>query len=91
MKYFFILINLVQLIQIFNTSMIRMMSDYSCKYTLNDNSQVNLSSLRRSVDYTFQIGRYSYKANFCGTLEERFPGSAAPAAIFIQSKIKFNL
>jgi hypothetical protein len=58
----------------------------SCKYTLEDGSKVDLWHLRKTTDYTFQMNRYTYKANFCGALEDKCPGSEAPAAVFIKSK-----
>lgn len=58
----------------------------SCQYTLSDGSKLDLRHLRRNYDYIFQMNRYTYKANFCGPLEDKCPGSMAPAAVFIRSK-----
>jgi len=58
----------------------------SCQYTLSDGSKLDLRHLRRNYDYIFQMNRYTYKANFCGALEDKCPGSIAPAAVFIRSK-----
>jgi hypothetical protein len=62
----------------------------SCEYTLTDGSKIDLRHLRRTYDYAFQLNRYTYKANFCGVLEDKCPGSTAPAAVFIKSKIIKN-
>jgi len=58
-----------------------------CKYTLSDGNKVDFLNLRRTSDYLFSIGRYEYKANFCGPLVMPCVGSLTPAAIFLKGNL----
>ena len=57
-----------------------------CSYTFNDGTSVDLSPLRRDKDFTFPVGRYIYKGNFCGTQIDKCSGLELPASIYIRRK-----
>jgi len=57
-----------------------------CLFTLSDGNIADLSMLRRNTDYTFTVGRYIYKANFCGNQIDRCSGLEIPASIYIRCK-----
>lgn len=56
----------------------------NCLYTFSDNSQVDLSPLRKEKDFTFPVGRYIYKGNFCGSQIDKCSGLNLPASIYIR-------
>lgn len=63
-------------------------SDNNCVFTLKDGNMVDISSLKKlNGDYTFEFGRYIYKANFCGTQISRCSGLMIPASINIKRKL----
>ncbi len=86
--FFLFLTNMIQKIE---NSQIQMLSDSNsdCIYTLSDGNIVDLSMLRRYHDYTFTIGRYLYKANFCGNMIDTCSGLNVPAAIYIKRNLFF--
>ncbi len=56
----------------------------SCVFSLSDGNMVDLNVLRSNTDYMFPVGRYIYKANFCGTQNDRCSGLLIPASIYIK-------
>jgi hypothetical protein len=53
---------------------------------MNDGTKIDFRHLRKNeMDYTFAVGRYEYRANFCGSLVHGCLGSTTPAAIFLNS------
>ena len=64
----------------------------TCEYEMIDNVKYDLSKLRKeTIDYTNIIGRYTYKANFCGPLVNKcvtLPDT--PAAMFLRGNACLN-
>ena len=63
-----------------------------CEFDMIDNVKYDLSKLRKeSGDYTNTVGRYTYKANFCGPLYSKcvtMPNT--PAAMFLRGNACIN-
>jgi hypothetical protein len=80
-----ILILLAQL-TIINSSKITSLTTFEkpCLYTFSDNTSVDLSPLRKEKDFTFPVGRYIYKGNFCGKQVDKCSGLSLPASIYIR-------
>ncbi len=59
-----------------------------CVYTLANGNKVDVTRLRNEKeDYRFDVGRYSYRANFCGPLIHGCTYSITSAAIFLKCKL----
>ena len=87
-KYAFIILFFIcYLINKIENSEIKTQNQNSCIYHLSNGSLVDLSSLRKSSDYIFPVGRYIYKANFCGNLIDKCGSMEVPASIYIKRKI----
>lgn len=93
---FYIFINLFALLSLINeikNSQIQLQTlthnnNNNCIYELKDGSVVDIGTLKKSYqDYSFVIGKYVYKANFCGTQVERCSGLAIPASINIRRNL----
>jgi fructose-1,6-bisphosphatase len=62
-----------------------------CIYSMNDGTKIDFRKLRKNtIDYIFVVGRYEYKANFCGPLVHGCIQSLTPAAIFLNSNRNNN-
>ena len=59
-----------------------------CEYTLTDGAKYNFSKLRKLTgDYEYVYSRYTYKANFCGSLNTKCITSPnTPAGLFLRGK-----
>jgi hypothetical protein len=75
----------IMIVKISNSSLQITNEIDNCQYSLKDGSIVNFTHLKRRVDYGFQINRFIYKANFCGSLANQCPGSLTPAGVFLNS------
>jgi hypothetical protein len=75
----------ILIVKITNSSLQITNEKDKCQYLLKDGSIVNFTNLKRSVDYGFQINRFIYKANFCGSLANQCTGSSTPAGVFLNS------
>ena len=75
---------IILLIETTQASKITPLTQKGCTYTFNDNTSVDLLPLRRDKDYTFPVGRYIYKGNFCGTQHDKCSGLEIPAPIYIR-------
>lgn len=61
-------------------------SDTNCEYELEDGMKYNFAKLRKeSGDYNYIFSKYTYKANFCGPLNQKCITSPnTPAGLFIR-------
>jgi hypothetical protein len=80
----FLVITLILLV--LNTIELKNLS--SCRLTLPDGVELNLSHLRnKSKDYSLKFGKKTYYANFCGPLINKCRDSNGSAALMIESII----
>jgi len=88
--YIILIIITLAKITLINSSQITSLNLYEkpCIYTFSDNTSVDLSPLRKEKDFTFPVGRYIYKGNFCGSQVDKCSGLNLPASIYIRRKLK---
>ena len=74
------------LIEKTHESQITHLNEKSCTFKFEDNTSVDLSPLRRETDFTFPVGRYIYKGNFCGPQKDKCGGLQLAGSIYIRRK-----
>jgi hypothetical protein len=64
-----------------------------CEYEVSDGMKYNFAKLRKeSGDYNYIFSKYTYKANFCGPLNQKCITSPnSPAGLFIRGKSSNHL
>lgn len=56
-----------------------------CEFVNDSGYNYDLTPLRNTLqDYKFDSFKYTYKANFCGSLVEQCPGSMTPVGLFVR-------
>jgi hypothetical protein len=60
----------------------------TCRLTLPDGVEVNLTHLRNKFkDYSLKFGKKTYYANFCGPLVNKCRDSIGSAALLVESNL----